>query len=1295
VVIFGTKTNLSSNWSNAVIRSLLADPETDCSDLFFTQGKHGRNSICKLDHQSEYLTSQNSNTVVFIDTGVIDYQCLQAGALPGICTIILSPSEDPIAQITAFCQQNPQITTIHIVSHGAPGCLFFGAGQFSLGNICDYEELLKLWPDNAHILLYGCQVAAGDAGEEFIDKLHQLTGATVLASATATGSRRWGGDWELEVMACRIDNKKARHVVLAFTRETLASYKGIFNLSFRFSGTITDINFDTGTPTEFAVGDAISGIYTFDPAQVDNNPRPDYGYYLNYTNVLGTLASGISFRLGGNILVFDAPNYDGYQVEANGGIGTSVQGLSLTSFTLLLVDGTGAIFNSDSLPLEPPNLTNFSDTTLDLSFNSFDPDSPVFDFGEVRATVNSLTIAPAEPPSIFLIASTSIVAEDGTTNLVYTFVRTGDTTNPLSVNFTVGGSAHLNSDYIQAGANSFTATAGTITFVAGTDTAILTIDPTVDAISEGNETVALTLASGTGYTIETTSTVTGTINDDLNVALAASPRSVAEDGITSLTYIFTRTGDTTNALSVNFTAGGTATFNSDYTQTGADSYNDTTGTITFAAGSETATIAIDPTADAISEGDETVALTLASGTGYTIKTTSAVTGTISDGIVSISISNVTISEGNGGTTNAIFTVTLSKAIDTAITLDCATADGTATTADNDYIAIPVTPLTFNAGERSKTITVAVNGDTKIDGNETFFGNESFFVNLSNLQANGRNVTIEDDQGKATINNDDGLHWQLSQTLKDPTPNNGSRFGWRSVAVSGNKLLVGDLRDDLREGAYLFDATTGGLLKQFLDPTPASGDDFGWSVAIDGNYILVGERFDNTFGFSSGAAYLFDATSGSLLQTFYRPPVGYHQQFGFSVAISSNNVLIGALGGAYLFDATTGSLLQSFSDPNPGTGGFGVSVAIDGNNVLVGDYQSAYLFDAPTGNLLTTFINPNPGNAFSSSVHVDIEGNNVLVGAYQSAYLFDATTGSLLQSFSDPNPGTGGFGSSVVIDGNNVLIGGDGEGAYLFDAATGYLLQTFLEPGQYDGFGSSVALDAENVLIGSFTRANLFQLVDAPPQVSPQVSVTAIANGNEANGSPAVFRFSRTGSTTAPLSVSYRLLGTAQAGSDYTGATTGSISFSAGSATAELSLPALADTLIDPGETIIAQIVPSPTATPSYLITPGQQTATATITAEGMVVTVNGPSQTDGSNGEYRNMYAFAALKSDGTVVCWGDTNMGGIVTLPTPSLSGVTQIFSNGFAFAALKGDGTVVCWGDTRYGGTTPAGLGGVTQIF
>ncbi|MCZ8365414.1 MAG: M10 family metallopeptidase C-terminal domain-containing protein [Microcystis sp. LE19-251.1A] len=347
------------------------------------------------------------------------------------------------------------------------------------------------------------------------------------------------------------------------------------------------------------------------------------------------------------------------------------------------------------------------------------------------------TITNDDFPSITLAVSPSSVTEDGTTNLVYTFTRTGVTTNSLTVNYSISGTATNGTDY--------TSIPTSVTFAAGSSTATVTVDPTADTIVESDETVILTLAAGTGYTVGTPNAATGTItNDDLpSITLAVSPSSVTEDGTTNLVYTFTRTGVTTNTLTVNYTLGGTATLNTDYTRTG------TTNTVTFAAGSATATVTVDPTADTTVESNETVILTLAAGTGYTIGTTTPVTGTINnDDSASISINDVTVSEGNSGTTNAVFTVTLSNPVDTSVTLNYATANGTATTADNDYTAIATTPLTFNPGETSKTITVAVNGDTKVENNETFF------VNLSNLQANGRNVTITDNQGQGTINDDD-------------------------------------------------------------------------------------------------------------------------------------------------------------------------------------------------------------------------------------------------------------------------------------------------------------------------------------------------------------------------------------------------------------------------------------------------------------------------------------------------------------------------------------------------------------
>src|SRR5260370_8999594 len=110
----------------------------------------------------------------------------------------------------------------------------------------------------------------------------------------------------------------------------------------------------------------------------------------------------------------------------------------------------------------------------------------------------------------------------------------------------------------------------------------------------------------------------------------------------------------------------------------------------------------------------------------------------------ISINNVSVNEGNSGTTVALFTVILSRLSGKPISVDFATADGSAT-AGSDYVAASGT-LIFNVGELTKSIAVTVNGDTIIEPDETFF------VNLTNPQ----NVTFFNTQGIRTIVDDD-LH----------------------------------------------------------------------------------------------------------------------------------------------------------------------------------------------------------------------------------------------------------------------------------------------------------------------------------------------------------------------------------------------------------------------------------------------------------------------------------------------------------------------------------------------------------
>jgi hypothetical protein len=127
------------------------------------------------------------------------------------------------------------------------------------------------------------------------------------------------------------------------------------------------------------------------------------------------------------------------------------------------------------------------------------------------------TVTPIDLPQVTLAVSPASVLEDGATNLVYTFTRTGSTANAMTVNFSVGGTASFTEpDYTQTGAATFTATSGTVVIPGGSSTATVTINPSADNTVEPDETVVLTVTSGTGYVVGTPSAATGTIQNDDN-----------------------------------------------------------------------------------------------------------------------------------------------------------------------------------------------------------------------------------------------------------------------------------------------------------------------------------------------------------------------------------------------------------------------------------------------------------------------------------------------------------------------------------------------------------------------------------------------------------------------------------------------------------------------------------------------------------------------------------------------------------------------------------------------------------
>lgn len=147
-------------------------------------------------------SSVSPSRLVVLDGGVDSVQSLAIGVISGVDTIILQGDRDGVMQITEAIAARPGLNELHIIAHGCPGSLRLGNGYLNLQTLRDSPSILQAWgagkPDWA-IALYGCQVAAGDAGAEFIEKLHHLTGATISASTQAVGHADLGGTWDLDV----------------------------------------------------------------------------------------------------------------------------------------------------------------------------------------------------------------------------------------------------------------------------------------------------------------------------------------------------------------------------------------------------------------------------------------------------------------------------------------------------------------------------------------------------------------------------------------------------------------------------------------------------------------------------------------------------------------------------------------------------------------------------------------------------------------------------------------------------------------------------------------------------------------------------------------------------------------------------------------------------------------------------------------------------------------------------------------------------------------------------------------
>jgi large repetitive protein len=308
---------------------------------------------------------------------------------------------------------------------------------------------------------------------------------------------------------------------------------------------------------------------------------------------------------------------------------------------------------------------------------------------------------------------------------------------PSALPVTVGYST---SDITAVAGTDYTATSGTLTFAPGVTSRTVTVASIADVLDEDNETIALTLNSPNGATLNDAQGI-GTITDDDTAALTMFDISTTEgdSGSTTTTFVVSLSTPSSRDVTVNFTTtniSGGATAGSDFVAS--------SGTLTFLAGSNTPqSVTVDVLGDLVDEPDQPFSLTLSGAVNAVIgRAVARATIVDNDAAPSVSISDVAISEGNSGTKALNFTLILSAPSEIRSRVQYQTADGTAS-AGSDYVA-KTGEVVFEPGITTRTVSIVINGDVSLESAETLF------VNLHTPTS----LTIGDSQAVGTIQNDD-------------------------------------------------------------------------------------------------------------------------------------------------------------------------------------------------------------------------------------------------------------------------------------------------------------------------------------------------------------------------------------------------------------------------------------------------------------------------------------------------------------------------------------------------------------
>ena len=811
--------------------------------------------------------SSASKQIVFIDSKVDNYQHLITGIGSDVETIIIDSHSNGIEQITNALRDRPAKSIVHLISHGTPGCLHLGNARLNLNNIKEYQRELRLWFANnsrtvsRHLVLYGCNVAASNVGEKFVDRIGYYTGAEVTASTTPTGNSQFGGNWDLEYATGKTK------IPSAIAESVRQNWQGV--LAAPFPDAQPDVDTAGVTLIPLNLDLAIGNILTNDdlgdtPARItsvsvqgDNDSLVDLGDISTEVSLL-TPEGGTLLMLGNGAYTYTPPvlasgftEVFNYTITDNDGD---------TSTSTLTINGNGG---GNIIPLAQADINNAieagSSVSGELLINDVfgNPPSTIsaasqggsgITLGTAFTTSNggSLTLNDDGsydyvPPGADVISAPvvetfnyTITDDDGQTSSSTLAINVAlRPTVELDLSSTAGSEADQTEFTITANASSAVSGAQTIDIdTTALDFTDYTLSANQITIADGETSGSVTLKVIDDDEIET---------DEIIPITLLNPSAGIELGTTTSVSLTIEDNDTPPSLDLDSDDSNTVDgiFQSDFTLGGvAAPIVDTDLTL----GDDGELASVEVVLTNAQAGDE---LLIDSLLGSLPATVSSNLDTSVAGEVKLTLSPAALVDSLPAATfqTALslvgFNTTSTDTTDREISVIANDTDGNSTTAQaNIEIALPTVELDLsqtvgNEGDQTE-FTITANASSAVSGEQTI-DIDTTALDFTDYTLSANQITIADGETSGsvtlTVIDDDEIEGDEVIPITLLNPSAGIELGTTTTAsltIEDNDIppsldLDGD-DDNTVDGIFQSDFTLGGVAAPIVDTDLTLGDD---------------------------------------------------------------------------------------------------------------------------------------------------------------------------------------------------------------------------------------------------------------------------------------------------------------------------------------------------------------------------------------------------------------------------------------------------------------------------------------